>query len=130
MDMGAIIDENQLQRIETYVEQARAEGATVHQGVLSETLKQKKSDQKGGTFFPPTIIAGLGTASKVYQEEIFGPVLVAFRLRSYAVVITFRSPEEAVALANNTQYGYHIFLIVLRTLCALSETDSGYAAAG
>jgi aldehyde dehydrogenase (NAD+) len=49
-----------------------------------------------GSFYPPTLITGLGTASPLMQEEIFGPVLVA---------MTFRTPEEAVQLANNTKYG-------------------------
>ena len=50
----------------------------------------------GGAFFPPTLITGVQSTSKVVQEEIFGPVLVA---------LTFRTPAEAVALANNTRFG-------------------------
>ncbi len=50
----------------------------------------------GGCFYPPTLITGLGTASRLMQEEIFGPVLVS---------MTFRTPAEAVELANNTRYG-------------------------
>ena len=49
-----------------------------------------------GCFYPPTLITGLEPRDRLMQEEIFGPVLVA---------TTFRTPEEAVALANNTRYG-------------------------
>ena len=51
---------------------------------------------EGGCFYPPTLITGLHSASPLMQEEIFGPVLVA---------TTFRTPAEAVELANNTRYG-------------------------
>jgi aldehyde dehydrogenase (NAD+) len=50
----------------------------------------------GGCYYPPTLITGLGTASRLMQEEVFGPVLVS---------MTFRTPTEAVELANNTRYG-------------------------
>ena len=49
-----------------------------------------------GCYYPPTLITGLSTASPLMQEEIFGPVLVS---------MTFRTPAEAVDLANNTRYG-------------------------
>src|SRR4029079_4709642 len=49
-----------------------------------------------GWFYPPTLLTGVGPASTVAQIEIFGPVLVA---------MTFRTPSEAVELANNTVYG-------------------------
>ena len=49
-----------------------------------------------GCFYPPTLITGLNPADTLMQEEIFGPVLVS---------TTFRTPSEAVQLANNTRYG-------------------------
>ena len=49
-----------------------------------------------GCFYPPTLVTGVEPASVLAREEIFGPVLVA---------MTFRTPDEAVALANNTRYG-------------------------
>ena len=49
-----------------------------------------------GCFYPPTLISGLSPASALMQDEIFGPVLVSS---------TFRTPDEAVQLANNTRYG-------------------------
>ena len=51
---------------------------------------------KGGCFYPPTLLTNVQPASTVAREEIFGPVLVA---------MTFRTPDEAVMLANNTRYG-------------------------
>ncbi len=87
-DMGALVDASQHQRVARYVALARDDGATVWQ-----------SDARlpeGGCFYPPTLISDVGSASVVVQEEIFGPVLV---------VLPFRTPSEAVELANNTVYG-------------------------
>ena len=89
MDVGAIVNEAQLKRISEYVQMARDEGATVHQS------KVQKVPEKG-LFFPPTLIHDVETSSKCVIDEIFGPVLA---------VLTFRSPKEAVALANNTAFG-------------------------
>ncbi len=87
-DIGAIVSEVQLKRIKTLVKVSEAEGCEVWQppGKLP----------KQGTFYPPTLITGVEPASTVAQEEIFGPVLVA---------MAFRTPNEAIALANNTRYG-------------------------
>ena len=87
-DMGALVDATQQSRIARYVAQARSEGAQVWQPdcVLP----------KGGCFYPPTLITQINTSCVAVQEEIFGPVLVA---------MSFRTPAEAVELANNTVYG-------------------------
>jgi aldehyde dehydrogenase (NAD+) len=85
IDMGAIIDPSQLATIKAMVA-ANAEGETYHAAC---TLPE-------GCFYPPTLISGLSSASTLMQEEIFGPVLVA---------MTFRTPAEAVDLANNSKYG-------------------------
>lgn len=87
-DIGALVDPVQLQRIAGLVQTARDEGCVVWQppGALPE----------GGCFYPPTLITGASTAATVAQTEIFGPVLVA---------MSFRTPVEAVQLANNTVYG-------------------------
>jgi aldehyde dehydrogenase (NAD+) len=89
VDIGAIIDPIQLQRITTLVERGVEAGCTVWQPA---SLKLPKD----GSYFPPTLITGVSPASALAQEEIFGPVLVT---------MTFRTPDEAVALANNTRYG-------------------------
>jgi aldehyde dehydrogenase (NAD+) len=87
-DMGALIDASQLQRVAHYVSLARDDGATVWQ--CDAGLPRL------GCFYPPTLISDVGTASAVVQQEIFGPVLVT---------LAFRTPAEAVELANNTVYG-------------------------
>jgi aldehyde dehydrogenase (NAD+) len=88
IDMGAIIAPVQLEKIKSLVAQGVAEGATCYQPSW-----QCPTD---GYFYPPTVLTNVAPASTVAQEEIFGPVVV---------VITFRTPSEAIALANNTRYG-------------------------
>jgi len=88
VDMGAIVAPVQLERIRTLVAQGVEEGSTVWQPSWACPTE--------GWFYPPTLFTGVAPASTIAQVEIFGPVLVS---------LTFRSPEEAVALANNTPYG-------------------------
>lgn len=85
IDVGAIVDPVQLETIRAMVA-ANTEGETYHAAC----------DLPAGCFYPPTLITGLASASRLMQEEIFGPVLVS---------MTFRTPAEAVELANNTKYG-------------------------
>lgn len=87
-DIGAIIDENQLNTIKSLVQRGLDEGA--------ELIQPDGDLPSEGYFYPPTLLANVDTASHVAQEEIFGPVLVS---------MTFRTPSEAVQLANNTRYG-------------------------
>ena len=89
IDIGAIIDPIQLERIGKLVDRGIEEGCAIWQPAA---LKLPKD----GSYFPPTLITGVSPASSLAQEEIFGPVLVT---------MTFRTPDEAVALANNTRYG-------------------------
>jgi aldehyde dehydrogenase (NAD+) len=88
VDMGAIVAPEQLDRITALVKQGAAEGATMWQPSWSVP--------KNGCFYPPTLFTNVEPASMIAQVEIFGPVLVA---------MTFRTPEESVALANNTPFG-------------------------
>jgi aldehyde dehydrogenase (NAD+) len=88
VDMGAIVAPEQLKRITALVKQGEAEGATMWQPSWSVP--------KNGCFYPPTLFTNVEPASMIAQVEIFGPVLVA---------MTFRTPEESVALANNTPFG-------------------------
>ncbi|MBZ0127699.1 MAG: aldehyde dehydrogenase family protein [Rhodobacteraceae bacterium] len=87
IDMGAIVDPVQLDAITRMVASA-PEGAQVHHATCAIPNE--------GCFYPPTLITGLAPADRLMQEEIFGPVLVA---------TTFRTPSEAVALANDSRYG-------------------------
>jgi aldehyde dehydrogenase (NAD+) len=88
IDIGAIVAPVQLERISELVDQGRAEGA--------ELFQPSWACPTEGWFYPPTLLTNVGPASTVAQIEIFGPVLVA---------MTFRTPSEAVELANNTVYG-------------------------
>jgi aldehyde dehydrogenase (NAD+) len=89
IDVGAIVARVQLERIQRLVAQGVAEGATCWQppGLVMPSR---------GLYFPPTLLSNVHPASIVAQQEIFGPVLAA---------MTFRTPREAVELANNTVYG-------------------------
>ncbi|MBA4174978.1 MAG: aldehyde dehydrogenase [Leptothrix sp. (in: Bacteria)] len=89
-DMGALVDRTQWDRVSGFVERARAAGASVFQACATEL--------PAGThcYFPPTLVSGVDTASEIVQHEVFGPVLT---------VQTFRTPGEAVELANNTRFG-------------------------
>src|ERR1700688_482258 len=89
IDIGAIVARVQLERIQRLVDQGVAEGATCWQppGLALPSR---------GLYFPPTLLSNVHPTSVVAQQEIFGPVLAA---------MTFRTPREAVELANNTVYG-------------------------
>jgi aldehyde dehydrogenase (NAD+) len=84
IDVGAIVDPVQLAMIRGMVE--ASDGEVYHAACAVPE----------GCFYPPTLITGLNAASRLMQEEVFGPVLVS---------MTFRTPSEAVELANNTRYG-------------------------
>jgi aldehyde dehydrogenase (NAD+) len=88
IDIGAIIARVQLDRIQRMVEQGVAEGATCWQPEVALPAR--------GFYYPPTLLSNVHPTSIVAQQEIFGPVLAA---------MTFRTPKEAVELANNTVYG-------------------------
>ena len=83
IDIGTIVDPVQLAQIK----------AMVDANTAGETYQCAAPD---GCFYPPTLITGLAPSDMLMQEEIFGPVLVA---------CTFRTPSEAVEIANNTRYG-------------------------
>jgi len=89
IDIGAIVARVQLDRIQRLVDQGVAEGATCWQ-------PPSLAMPSRGLFFPPTLLSNVHPTSTVAQQEIFGPVLAA---------MTFRTPREAVELANNTVYG-------------------------
>jgi len=88
IDIGAIVARVQLERIDRLVKQGVAEGATCWQ---PEVVMPSR-----GLYYKPTLLSNVHPASIVAQQEIFGPVLAA---------MTFRTPKEAVELANNTAYG-------------------------
>jgi acyl-CoA reductase-like NAD-dependent aldehyde dehydrogenase len=87
-DLGAINSKAQLERITTLVDAGIAEGANA--------WSPECTFPGTGFWFPPTVLTGVAQTHRVATEEIFGPVLS---------VLTFRTPQEAVAKANNTAYG-------------------------
>jgi aldehyde dehydrogenase (NAD+) len=88
IDMGAIVSPVQLERIRQLCALGIEEGATCWQPSWA-----MPSD---GSFHPPTLFTDVAPSATIAQVEIFGPVLVS---------MTFRTPDEAVALANNTPFG-------------------------
>jgi aldehyde dehydrogenase (NAD+) len=87
-DIGAINSRQQLDKITELSEAGEQEGA--------ERWSPPCPIPARGYWFPPTVFSGVSQSHRIAQEEIFGPVLS---------VLTFRTPEEAVAKANNTPYG-------------------------
>ena len=88
VDIGAIVAPVQLARIDELVKQGIAEGSTCWQPSWSVPTE--------GLFYPPTLFTNVSPAATVAQIEIFGPVVV---------LMSFRTPDEAVEIANNTRYG-------------------------
>ncbi len=88
VDIGALIDASQVARVSQLVELGVSEGA--------EKWQPKCELPRGGCFYPPTLLTDVQPSATLAQEEIFGPVLVS---------MSFRTPAEAVQLANNSRYG-------------------------
>ncbi len=91
IDVGAVVDPTQLERIRELVEAGRAEGAQIWQ-----PRNGTGEAPEGGAYFPPTLCTGVEPSSTLAQVEIFGPVVV---------LMTFRTHQESIALANDTRYG-------------------------
>ena len=92
VQMGSQINETQLNKILSYVEIGKKEGATV----LCGGERLTTGDLKNGAFMRPTLLANVTNSCRVAQEEIFGPV---------AVIIKFKTEEEVIAMANDSVYG-------------------------
>jgi aminomuconate-semialdehyde/2-hydroxymuconate-6-semialdehyde dehydrogenase len=89
-DMGALVSKSHLETVETYVDIGLKEGAKLACG-------GKRADGlEAGNFFEPTVLYDVNNKWRVAQEEIFGPVLV---------VIPFKTEEDAIRIANDSQYG-------------------------
>jgi aldehyde dehydrogenase (NAD+) len=91
-DVGPLINERQLERVEHYVKVGQEEGASLVAGGRRDT----KGDLAQGWFYQPTIFTGVKPHMTIAQEEIFGPVLSVFPARSL---------EEGMAFLNDTHYG-------------------------
>jgi acyl-CoA reductase-like NAD-dependent aldehyde dehydrogenase len=88
--LGAIVDEAQMNRVMSYIDVGRDDGAQV---ALGGTRVRQDS---GGFFVEPTVFDGVRPGMRIAREEIFGPVLAT---------ITFKNVEEAVQIANDVEYG-------------------------
>ena len=91
-DMGPIISKRQLETIEQYVAVGQQEGARVAAG----GRRPAGPALPGGFYYEPTLLTGVTRGMRVAQEEIFGPVLA---------ILPFDTIEEAVAIANDSEYG-------------------------
>jgi len=85
---GPLIDGRALAKVERLIADALEKGARIATGGKPHAL--------GGTFYEPTVLTGVTTQMKLAREEIFGPVAPLFR---------FEREEEAIAMANDTEYG-------------------------
>ncbi|MEU0316774.1 NAD-dependent succinate-semialdehyde dehydrogenase [Nocardioides sp. NPDC006273] len=86
--IGPLIDEKSRGKVDALVQDAVNRGATLRTG--------GKSIDQPGYFYPPTVVDGIPPDADILREEIFGPV---------APIVTFATEEEAIALANDTEYG-------------------------
>lgn len=93
VNLGAVVSQQHLEKILSYIELAKEEGGTVLTGGQRVMLQGKNSD---GWFVRPTVIEGLSNTCRTNREEIFGPVVT---------LQPFESEEEALELANGTEYG-------------------------
>ncbi len=91
-DMGPIISKKQLETIERYVKIGQREGASLAAG----GSRPADASLQKGYFYQPTLLDRVSPEMRVAQEEIFGPVLA---------IMTFDDLEEAIAIANRSQYG-------------------------
>jgi len=88
--MGPVISKKQMERVLGYIELGKQEGATLLHG------GRARPDKGGGFFVEPTVFVDVSNDMRIAQEEIFGPVLV---------VIPFEDDDDAVRIANESQYG-------------------------
>ena len=114
--LGSLISQEQLDKVEKYVALGLAEGARVVCGGkrLTDGVFAK------GFFYPPTILADVRPDARVFQEEIFGPVLT---------VTPFDTVDEAIALANGTEFGLAAGAWTAsaeRAMRCVQELQSGY----
>jgi len=88
IDIGPMINQSAINKVERLLRDAISKGAKIHCGGQRHDL--------GGTFFQPTIISNIDVSMSIFEEEIFGPV---------ASIISFKTVEQVIQLANNTKYG-------------------------
>lgn len=95
---GPLIDEDAIAKVQSHIADATEKGATVRIGGKRSAL--------GGTFFEPTVLTGVTQDMKVSKEETFGPLAPLFR---------FKTEDDAVAMANDTEFGLAAYLFTQST---------------
>src|SRR5690606_33297351 len=95
VDVGAITTPQQIRVIDTLVKDALEKGAQAVVGGAQVTIGN-------GTFYPPTILTGITNDMRIAREEIFGPVMLVFKVKT---------ESDAIALANSTEFGLHSSVI-------------------
>lgn len=108
-DVGPLISEAEARRVEEWVEEARAGGASIRTG-----------GRRHNTFYEPTVLTDAPDASRVIREEVFGPVVS---------IIPFSEISEAVRLANDTDYGLQAGIFTQSVDRALAIADKLHAGA-
>lgn len=95
--MGPLVSSEHLQKVKSYIQSAKADGAKIWcGGEASPAPSQLLPEFSEGYWLAPTVITGLSESSKCIQEEIFGPVVT---------VSTFKTVDEAISKANGVKYG-------------------------
>ncbi|HEY6952265.1 MAG TPA: 5-carboxymethyl-2-hydroxymuconate semialdehyde dehydrogenase [Bacteroidota bacterium] len=94
-EVGPLIHPDHWERVRSYMDVARGEGATIVVG------GDRPAEWNNGNFFEPTLITGVRNEMRIAQEEIFGPVLV---------VIPFNNDDEALRIANDIPYGLAAYI--------------------
>lgn len=92
VEVGPLIDQTQRDKVADLVDDAVAKGATV----LTGGERPDSSEHGTETYYPPTVLTGVGTDAEIWTEEIFGPV---------APIYTFTGEQEGIDMANDTQFG-------------------------
>ncbi|MEJ2022220.1 MAG: aldehyde dehydrogenase family protein [Maritimibacter sp.] len=105
IDVGSLVDQVQLDRVKDLVASGHGAG---------EIYQTPCTLPNHGCYYPPTLITGLAPSDTLMQEEIFGPVLVS---------TTFRTPAEAVQMANDTRYGVKRKAPALKQIAAVAAPD-------
>jgi aldehyde dehydrogenase (NAD+) len=114
--MGPVISEQACERILGYVDDATASGA----GRLVTGGRRVDGELAGGFFVTPTVVADVDNASRIAQEEIFGPVLVVMR---------FGDEQDAVRMANDSPFGLAAYVHtrdLVRAHRVVDDLDAGY----
>ena len=109
--VGPLIDEKSRGKVQDLVDDAVSKGAKVATG--------GKPQEGEGYFYPPTVLTAVGADARILSEEVFGPV---------APIVTFTDEDEAVAMANDTEFGlvaYAYTRDVARSLRLADTVDSG-----